>query len=147
MNPISIRFARSLPILLLGLVLAGCASDNSPPDAGDLYEAKGKVVMKDGTPVSGGEIVLVPRGEGGGHEARSPIGSDGSFTLTTYGDPGVAPGEYVAWLDTPSESMGPATKKKGVLQAPYDRKYMDEGTSDLMVTIKPEPNQLDLQLQ
>ena len=140
---------RNTAVLGLATALAsiplGCGSDNAPPDTGALYAATGKVVTKEGAPVSGGEIYLIP--VGAGHESHASIGPDGSFNLSTYGDEGASPGEYVARLEPPAEAMQPASKKKGVMKAPYDRKYLDEGTSDLKVTIKPEPNELDLKLQ
>jgi hypothetical protein len=67
------------PVLVL-LLVAGCAREEMPKT----YSVKGKVVLKNGKPLPGGEIVFTsvtdPELRGYG-----TVGKDGTFTLGTIG--------------------------------------------------------------
>ncbi len=133
------RGARWLSTLVLAVWAgaAGCGQSDSLPKL-TVYEVKGKVLLGDGKPLTNGWVYFVPKGD----LTLTPsgvIGSDGSFSLTTGGSGDGAPaGEYKVRIETPG--FQPAQKsKKGIFPA----KYTDEDSSGLIVTVRPEANQLE----
>jgi len=126
-------------LLLLAGLVSGCADANGFPST-STYEVKGRVLLKSGAPVTGGRIVFVPQ-EQPGFYATSPIGSDGSFELSTLkpGD-GAAPGKYKVRVEP---DLAVVAGRKGLRKIRYPAKYADEDSSGLLVTVKAESNQLD----
>jgi len=115
----------------------GCRGSNGALDV-TTYEVKGRVVLADGKPLTRGRVVFIPDDETG-HEAAGQLGADGGFSLTTARpDDGAAPGRYKVKI----EPAPPANAKK-VASPAFPLKYIDEDSSDLRVTVKPEANQLD----
>src|SRR5947208_16649303 len=78
-NPGSVR---RMAACLLGLValVAGCGDRALQPLP--THEVKGRVVLRNGKPLSAGRVVFVPV-EGLTPPASGALGPDGSFTLTT----------------------------------------------------------------
>jgi hypothetical protein len=144
-NPL-LCLARRAP--WLGLVvltaLVGCA-DNENPDVGTLYPVKGKVVLHDGKPLTSGDIEFSAI-KGTLAIATGKIGPDGSFTLSTQGKEGAPAIDYrVRIIPDPSIDIYTTKGKTKVLdphKLPYSPKYLDEQTSELTVSLKPEPNEL-----
>ncbi|MGO9462995.1 MAG: carboxypeptidase-like regulatory domain-containing protein [Isosphaeraceae bacterium] len=121
------------------LGLTGCGGSDSLPSL-PVYEVKGKVVLADGKPLTGGFISFVPRGDlpvtpGGA------IGPDGTFSLVTGGSgEGAPPGDYKVRVEAPQfQQAGPKSRKRPL----YPFKYTDEDSSGLVVTVRAETNRLE----
>ncbi len=138
---------RSKWFALMSVVVAsvvGCgASDTGVPTALTVYEVKGKVLLADGSPLSGGHVYFVSKD--GAMSPEGKIGSDGSFALVTGPSGEGAPsGEYKVRIEPEDASLiGGKRSKKGGKKLSFPTKYLDEDSSGLMVTVKSEPNQLE----
>jgi hypothetical protein len=118
------------------MALAGCRNSDALP-AYQVYNVKGKVLLADGTPLHGGWIYFVPKGDLP-VTPSGEIGSDGTFSVVTGGSGEGAPaGEYKLRIETPQFQR--AKTKKPLIPV----KYNDEDSSNLVVTVRAEPNQLD----
>jgi hypothetical protein len=83
-------------------------------------------------------VVFVPK-DRVGPEASGEIGPGGAFALTTHADAdGAEAGSYKVRIEP-----GPSAASRGVAQAPYQPKYLDEDSSGLVVEVRAEPNTLD----
>jgi hypothetical protein len=131
------RDGKGLSTLLTALLLAGVTGCGNKevwiPDVTDpAFPAQGKVLLPGGTPLKAGRVELIPVKEPG-LIAIGEIAKDGSFALKTRepGD-GAVPGEYKVRIMIPEK-------------AEFRRlaRYRDEDSSQLKVTIRPEPNRLD----
>ncbi len=117
--------------------LAGCHQQDSLPNL-QVYEVKGKVVLADGSPLSEGWIYLVPKGDLT-VTPSAQLSSDGTFAVTTGGSGAGAPaGDYKVRVESPRLQSNPKSRK-----ALFPTKYTDEDSSGLVVTVKPQTNQLD----
>jgi hypothetical protein len=120
--------------------LTGCGERN-PLSGLKVYPVKGKVILPDGKPLGSGKVIFAATKAT--ITSSTNIESDGSFTFKggANGD-GLPEGEYRIRL----ESEGAARAKKGTL--PFPTKYLDEDSSDLTATVKPDEtsNNFDLQL-
>ena len=123
-------------IVAMGLAMAGCGHSDSLP-ALEVYQVKGKLLLADGKPLSGGWIYLVPKGDLPLTPGR-PVGNDGTFSVVTGGSgEGATPGEYKLRIETPQfQASG---KQKPLIP----QKYTDEDSSGLVVTVRAEVNQLE----
>jgi hypothetical protein len=124
-------------VVAIGAGLAGCRNADSLPVL-QVYEVKGKVLLADGKPLTGGLISFVPKGD----LSVTPsgvIGSDGTFTLVTGGSgDGAPPGEYKVRVEAPQ--LQPVKKsQKPVLPI----KYTDEDSSGIVITVRAASNHLD----
>jgi hypothetical protein len=127
-------------VAAVGVVgLAGCRHSDALPSL-QVYEVKGKVLLADGQPLSGGWISFVPTG-GLPVTPSSAIGSDGTFSLVTGGSgDGAPPGEYKVRVEAPQlPKAAPRSKTKPV----FPLKYTDEDSSGLVITVRAESNRLD----
>ena len=124
-------------VLALWAGVAGCRQSDSLPNL-KVYEVKGKVLLADGKPLTNGWVYFVPKGE----LTVTPsaiIGSDGTFSLITGGSgEGVPAGDYKIRIETPG--FQPAQKSK---KGPFPSKYTDEDSSGIVITVRPEANQLE----
>jgi hypothetical protein len=134
------RLVRRLSGLVLAASagLAGCRNSEGLP-ALQVYEVKGKVLLADGKPLTGGWIYLVPKGD----LPLTPsgeIGSDGSFSIVTGGSgEGAPPGDYKVRVEAPQFQTSPQARKKPL----FPFKYNDEDSSGLQVTVRAEANRLE----
>jgi hypothetical protein len=125
------RFVILVPILLLAA--AGCGGTPT-------YPVEGKLVYKDGTPVTGGGQVLFqaadPNTKG---NPRGNLQDDGSFRMGTFDDTdGVPEGRYlIAVVPTPLRSRKSAPQD----WPPFQKKYMNHETSGLEFTVTRGNNQ------
>jgi hypothetical protein len=129
------RPCRFLPcFIVFVLTMNGCSGYTS---SAPTYEVKGKVRLANGKALSAGRVRFVAA-DGLLPEASGEIQPDGGFSLTTQsqGD-GAAPGKYKVRIE-PAES-----KKPGKRRPSFPVKYVDEDSSGLAVTVRPEPNQLE----
>ena len=123
-------------VVAVGLGLVGCGHSDSLP-ALQVYEVKGKVLLADGKPLSAGWIYFVPKGD----LTVTPsgeIGPDGTFSVVTGGSgAGAPPGDYKLRIEAPQ--FHTAKNKKPLIP----RKFTDEDSSNLVITVRAEPNQLE----
>jgi hypothetical protein len=127
--------------------LPGCGDDNSVGSL-TVYPVKGKVLLADGKPLSGGRVVLVPTGEAAA--AISPNGTispDGEFTIQAgSAGEGAPEGQYKVRIEADGASLPAATGSKSSRRAsqfPFPLQYTDEDSSGLAVAVKPGVNQLE----
>jgi hypothetical protein len=119
-------------LVLLGWALAPGSKDSGPA------QVSGRVTYA-GQPVSG-SIYFLPEDEGGS-SAIGPVNPDGSFQLYVNGDwdrRGAVPGTYRVVLRprVPNQTA-----------SHVDSKYQDAHTSDLLVHVWPDWNELRLNLR
>ena len=115
----------------------GCSDSQALPVL-TVYEVKGKVLLADGKPLADGWIYFVPKGD----LTVTPsgrIGPDGTFSIVTGGSGEGAPaGDYKIRVESPQYQATQKTKKPL-----YPFKYTDEDSSGIVITVKPEANQLE----
>lgn len=125
---------------LLGVVtlVAGCGE--RVLQALPTHAVKGRVVLRNGKPLSAGRVVFVPV-EGLTPSASGDVAPDGSFTLSTRapGD-GAAAGDYKVRVEPGAR---PNQKISTVARTPFPLKYIDEDSSGVFVTVKAGTNTLD----
>jgi hypothetical protein len=122
-------------------VLSGCGSSNDAPRKVTVYEVKGKLLLPDGKPLSGGHVYFVPTDGALAPEAK--VGADGSFSLVTANSgEGAPPGDYKVRVEPADPSLISPRRPTAARKLPFPPKYLDEDSSGLKVTIKAEPNTL-----
>jgi hypothetical protein len=121
----------SLPalVLLAGLSLAGCGGSN-------LYPAQGKVIFKDGTPLTAGWVVFESATPGAKAGARGDIQPDGTFQLSTSkeGD-GALEGPYRVAVVPP---LPPGAKEGTPVRPLIHPRFQRPETSHLEFTVTPD---------
>ena len=126
------RRVRPATALALCLFLtAGCNS-------GGLHKVSGKVLV-DGNPLTTGSVRVVPDTTRGNKAAAEPvgqIGSDGTYTLSTNGQPGAPPGWYTV---TVNATEVPESSRPNSGKALVARKFNNPATSGLAVEVVPSP--------
>jgi hypothetical protein len=119
--------------------VTGCSGSDSLPSL-KVYEVKGRVVLANGQPLSGGFISFVPKGD----LSITPsgvIGPDGTFSLVTGGSgEGAPPGDYKVRVEAPEFQQSDRKSRRRPLIPP---KYSDEDSSDIVITVRAESNHLD----
>jgi hypothetical protein len=102
-------------------------------------------VEVDGRALTGGEVFFHPEVQKPGtrFEMVGMIGSDGLYTMTTNGKPGVPPGKYKVSIMPPLSPEG--TSDTGKL---FNSKFESANETPLTVEVTnaPNPGQYDLQL-
>jgi hypothetical protein len=115
---------------LVVLVLAGCA-ERRPLEGLPLYAAKGKVLLADGKPLTGGRVIFVSTKPS--VTAAATIDGDGGFAFTGAAGDGLPEAEYKVRIE-PGLSVAPkGSKSKSTL--PFATTYLDEDYSDLKATV------------
>jgi hypothetical protein len=142
-NRLSLR-GRVVSALLVGFTalspvgLVGCGG--SGPYRGSLYPVKGRVLLADGRPLSGGAVRFIPKS--GGLPASGTIDADGTFSLKSKTREGAAPGEYKVRIEPSAELL--AKKGKAAPKLPFASRYREyDGETGLTATIKAEATQLE----
>jgi hypothetical protein len=148
---------RSLVLIASAAFLLGCGDTGKPP----LGRVSGKVTYN-GQPVTKGIVSFVPRGGPGsqtGQTATGEIGSDGSYTLTTFdkGD-GAVLGEHTVLVSAREED--PAIKGHGMpipdakgrvnikpAKLLVPEKYATVANSPLRYTVHEGDNKNDIELK
>ncbi|MSR31666.1 MAG: hypothetical protein EXR99_09190 [Gemmataceae bacterium] len=131
-----------IPVLFIGVVfLSGCGGGGPA-----LYPVKGKVVLKNGAPVKGGQIELESEGKVAQRfNASGVIKDDGSFELETQGKKGAVQGKHrVVMIPPPGNSDLPINQQPKRL---FHKKYLSYATGNLSTEVKPgNDNQITLTL-
>lgn len=120
------------------LALAGCGGPG--PYSGSLYRVKGRVLLADGSPLTGGTVRFIPTQ--GGLPASGKIEADGTFSLKSKSRDGAAPGEYKVRIE-PSAGLL-ARKGNAVPKLPFASKYREyDGNTGLTATVNAGETQLE----
>ena len=140
------RIVRRFAPLLLAISagVSGCRQSDTPPIV-KVYPVAGKVLLANGNPLSGGQVYFIPANDGL-ISASGPIGSDGTFSLTTgESGEGAPPGDYKVRIEPerPKPAAGKSGQRIESFRPPFPSKYTDEDASELRVTVRAEPNQLE----
>lgn len=131
----------ALTVMMALLVGLGCSSSSSgPPPRPAGVEVSGKVLLADGTPASGGILVLRPVGQI--HGASAAIQKDGTFTLLDQsGNKDVVPGKYQVFVRVNDPSL------KSLADQIHERyKDTEDGDSDVFVEIGAAMSDLIIRL-
>jgi len=138
-------------LLLVGLIaLSGCGA--KAPTAGTV---KGTITYK-GTPVNGPALLLYPQS---GNMLTIPVTQEGTFEIAS-----IPEGEYVVVVQPSAGNSGvPSTKgmdpaKAAEMQSkidamkspptiPIPKKYLQQSTSDLKITVSKGPQTVELVLK
>jgi hypothetical protein len=155
MTPTAI--GRTLILTTVAACVAGCGGDTSKPKLG---RVSGKVTYN-GQPVTKGIVSFVPRGGAGaqtGQSATGELGSDGSYTLTTFdnGD-GAVLGEHTVLVIAREEDAAikghgmPIPDSKGQInikaaKSLVPEKYATAGNSPLRYTVNEGSQLHDIEL-
>ncbi len=121
---------------LLGL--AGCGGPG--PYTGSLYAVRGRVLLADGSPLTGGTVKFIPMR--GGLPASGRIAADGTFSLKSKSRDGAAPGEYKVRIEPSAELL--VRKGRAAPKLPFAAKYREyDGDTGLTATINAGETQLE----
>jgi hypothetical protein len=129
------RLVRGLLGGSLAAILVAACGCGSP----DMAAVTGTVKYEDGSPVTGGEVILHPTDD---PNLTSPLGyiqPNGTFALFTSrpGD-GVRIGRYKVAVTPPTDDYGPKNP------LPIDTKFANPNTSGIEFEVKPGSNTLDI---
>jgi hypothetical protein len=117
--------------------LAGCHGSDSLPNY-QVYEVTGRVLLSDGKPLGSGWISFVSKGDLP-VTPSGQISQDGTFSLVTGGSGKGAPaGDYKVRVESPELQGGGKSRK-----ALFPFKYTDEDSSGIVVTVRPQANELE----
>lgn len=132
---------RTLGIIVAALsgVIVGCGGGTGVASQ-RVHAVTGKVELPDGKPLAGGTVYFVPKDGVVVSEGR--LDSDGKFTLVTGGSGDGAPaGEYRIRVEPADKSLLSAGQSNGAKKRlPFNRKYLDEDTSNLTAVVKEGAN-------
>jgi hypothetical protein len=121
--------ARRWRLALLVVVLAaGCGGPRLRP-------VEGKVVFPDGSALTVGTVVFIPKDKNASLSPRGEVRADGTFRMMTFKEGDGAPeGEYQV-LIAPEAVLDPPPTP------PFDRRFMSIEKSGLEYTVKPGKNE------
>jgi len=120
------------------MVVSGCNQSSQ------VSQVSGRVTL-DGTPIGVGTIVYAP--SSGGKPATGSIESDGSYSVNTSREPGLAPGKYqvaVSIREMPKNVKRSDHPPPGKLLIP--EKYEQATTSGLQFEVVPGANEIEVAL-
>jgi hypothetical protein len=146
------RFTSSRPrgwiglTAMLGLTLlgfGGCGDPNAVTQL-KIYPVKGKVLLADGKPLTGGRVVFMLPEKA--LEFEGSIESDGSFSIKGSQGEGAPEGTYKVRIEPDSTKPGDnsaRTARRKSANQPFPAMYGDETTSVLTATVKSWDNTLE----
>jgi hypothetical protein len=131
--------------LLSLLLLTGCPSGPAVPP---VVPVKGRVSVDD-KPLTAGQVSFFPETPDEKFKIGPPSGqidASGNYELFTEGHAGAPAGKYKVMV-TPA--MVPTPGAKEMPKAPFNAKYRDPKSSDLVIEVvaTPGPNAYDLKLK
>lgn len=135
----------ALLFALVAFVGCGGSGDNAQIST---YPVKGKILLANGQPAKGANIILVGSGPTGGPNGIGVLGKDGTFAIKSMGDrDGMAPGKYKVVINPSGKVNGVSAddQKFGMNNIP--RKYWDDSTTDMVAEIKAEDNSFEWKLK
>ncbi|MGO9600258.1 MAG: carboxypeptidase-like regulatory domain-containing protein [Isosphaeraceae bacterium] len=134
-----ILWPRGFTLLMFLLGSVNCGGPG--PYSGALYPVKGRVLLADGMPLTGGLVQFIPME--GGLPASGVIGPDGTFSLKSLKTrQGAAPGQYRVRIEPSAELRVKKGKTKKKL--PFAPKYSEyDGETGLTATINSAATQLE----
>ncbi len=125
------------------LALAGCGGGEGNDSFLGMqrYPVKGKVVLADGKPLTGGRVIFLSDAPPG--SAAADIGSDGSFEFKGASGDGLPVAKYKVHITTP-----PPAGSRTATKPAFASKYLDEDTSGLSATVTSDEskNQFEFKL-
>ncbi|MBW3542412.1 MAG: hypothetical protein KY476_19275 [Planctomycetes bacterium] len=134
---------RRLMVALGLLLMCGCGGRD--PDRPATAPVTGTVTYN-GKPLTEGTVTFVPQAKG--NPATGQIGPNGRFTLTTYEtNDGAVVGFHVVTVQVFAEGALPGMEAETSDAPSIPAKYEDPATSDLLVEVKGEPNNIPLELK
>jgi hypothetical protein len=139
--------SRRAAVLLIGLaVAAGC--NRSGPALPDTVQAKGKVLLPSGQPLTGGRLEFKATAPPS-IDAFADVQKDGSFVVQSFTQEGGAvPGNYVVVVSPFDYHTKDGNPRKIANASSIPSKYQEASTSDLKVSIeRGQENALTLQLK
>jgi hypothetical protein len=141
-----VRLAACCLCALILVNVAGCESSN-PLSGQTLYPVKGKVLLRDGKPLTSGRVIFVATKST--ITSTADVGSDGGFTFKGASGDGLPEGEYKIRID--AGSSGTATKglSRGEPQGnlPFDSMFLDEDSSGLTATVTSDESKNNFELK
>jgi hypothetical protein len=128
---------RLTALTLFLTMVAGCSSGNTSP-------VRGKVVFKDGSPLTGGLVLFRPVDEKLQVSSRGDIQQDGTFILGTYqeGD-GAVPGKYQVAVTPPPRKK---VREKPVERRIIHARFENYDTSGLEFEVKRGRNDFKIEV-
>ena len=131
-----------LPITFAAVLAWGCGGPADAPSSLSLNLVKGKVLLENGKPLTGGNVVFVSSTTG--LSPNGKIAPDGSFTIRSGEQGEGAPaGEYKVRIEPDPSSGVQAGRPRGGARLPFPAAYTDEDNSGLKVTVKSGDNTLE----
>ena len=126
--------------VLFVLAFAGCGPGGPLPRP-EGVQVSGKVLLPNGSPISGGTPILRP--DAGIYGATAIIQDDGSFTLAdTSGTSDIVTGKYQVFVSFPNPSDASLAKS-------VNKRYQesDDGDSDVFVDLQQPTDELVIKLK
>jgi hypothetical protein len=125
------------------LGFGGCGDRNAVSQM-TVHPVKGKVLLADGKPLTGGRVVLMSPEKG--LEFEGAIESDGSFSIKGNHGEGAPEGTFKVRIEPdslkPGDNSAPTARRKSA-NLPFPAMYGDETTSGLTATVKSGDNTLE----
>jgi hypothetical protein len=123
--------------------VTGCGNDSGAPPVVTVYEVKGRVLLADGKPLSGGRVYFVPDDRAITSDGK--IGPDGTFSLSTGNSgEGAPPGRYRVRVEPDDPSLlAPRQPSARGKKLPFPPRFLDEDSSGLTARVEPWVNQLE----
>ncbi len=121
-----ISFRRFTIASLFCLIVTGCGGPLSKPEG---IQVRGKALLQNGSPLTGGTLILRP--EDGLFGATALIQPDGSFTLQDGGNQVMVPGKYQVFVRFPDPSQD---SLRSMVNGRYQQSSED-GDSDVVIDI------------
>lgn len=123
------------------LILAGAAGCGSSKT----YPVTGKIILKDGSPLSGGLVRFRPVDEKLQVSARGDIQQNGTFIVGTYKeDDGAVPGKYQVAITPPPR---PKVREKPLGKPIIDPRFENFETSGLEVEVARRKNDFTIEVE
>lgn len=125
-------------VVIAAIMISGCGDRRFP--------IEGKVCYEDGTPYSGGGVVVMETTVGTKMiMKRAPINSDGTFCTAAGTPSGALAGTYRVRI-LPAADDEERNEGKPPPPLPYDKKFLSFETSGLEWVVGPEKSSRDLMI-
>jgi hypothetical protein len=138
---------RRAALMMIGLVVAGGCNRNGPT-LPDTVQAKGKILLPSGQPLSGGRLELKAT-EPPSIDAFADIQKDGTFVVQSFTkEGGAVPGNYIVVVSPFDYHAKGGNPRLLPYADSIPAKYKDASSSDLKVAIESgKDNSFTLQLK